>query len=164
MTAKSMKKGNRTATKTIGKGALKASSEMIRQGTFDTSPETASEVTPGASPEVILSNYSNTGELNENTTAASMKLNAQGNLVAQNLLREWLDFTGMRMRQHRHLTETLLGCRSFPDLQQAYTQFWQNAFTQYSVETRRMLLITQGALKDASHAPLENGASKETLH
>jgi hypothetical protein len=45
-----------------------------------------------------------------------------------------------------HLIKVIQGCRSLPDLQQAYSEFWQNAFTQYAEEPRRMLLVTQGAV------------------
>jgi hypothetical protein len=31
-----------------------------------------------------------------------------------------------------HLIKTIQSCRSLPDLQQAYSEFWQNAFTQYA--------------------------------
>ncbi len=82
----------------------------------------------------------------------------------QNFFQEWFEFVDMRMRQHMHLAQSIQGCRSLPDLQQAYTQFWQNTLTQYGEETRRMLLITQGAVDEASHVAQEIGDTKATLH
>ena len=164
MTAKSKRKGNRGAPKTMSKGTLNADAETISQGALDASAETAGQGTPGASAEMISSGCANAGELNEKVLTESTKLNAQGRMVLQNILQEWFEFAGMRMRQHVHLSQTIQGCRSLPDLQQAYTRFWQNAFTQYGEETRRMLLITQGAVDDVSHTALENGAPKATLH
>jgi hypothetical protein len=165
MTAKSKKKGNnRGAPKKMSKGTLNASAETISQGALDASAETVGQGTSGTSAEMIPSGCANAGELNEEVVAESTKLNAQGKMILQNILQEWFEFSGMRMRQHVHLSQTVQGCRSLPDLQQAYSQFWQNAFTQYGEETRRMLLITQGAVDDVSHTALENGAPKATLH
>jgi hypothetical protein len=164
MTAKSKKKANRDAPKTMSKGAtLNVSTETISQDTRDASAETVSQRTPGASAEMMSSGCANAGELNESMLSRSMEFNAQGNTVLQNIFKEWFEFADTRMRQHMHLIQTVQGCRSLPDLQQAYTQFWQDAFTQYGEETRRMLLLTQGAV-DESHAALETGVPKATLH
>lgn len=164
MTAKSKRKENRGASKTISKGAHNASAETINQGALDESAETVSQGTPGASAELISSGCAGAGELNENVLTRGTEFNAQGSMVLQNILKEWFEFAGMRMRQHVHLSQAIQGCRSLPDLQQAYTQFWRNAFTQYGEETRRMLLITHGAVDELSHTALENGAPKATLH
>ena len=164
MTAKSRRKHNRGVSKTMSKGTPDTSAESISQSTRDASAETVSEGAPGASLEMISSGCANAGELNENELAASTNVNLRGNIVLQYLLHEWFGFVGMRMRQHMHLIETIQGCRSLPDVQQAYTQFWQNAFTQYDEETRRILLITQGAVNGASHAAHGNGATQATLH
>ena len=164
MTAKSKRKDNRGAPKTMSKGTPNASAETISQGGLDASAETVAQGTPGASAEMISSGCANAGELNESVPTRSTDFNAQGRMVLQNILQEWFEFAGMRMRQHVHLNQTIQGCRSLPDLQQAYSQFWQNAFTQYGEETRRMLLITQEAVDNVSHTALENGAPKATLH
>jgi Phasin protein len=161
MTAKAKKEGNRGAPKKkMSKGTYNATS----QGALDASAETASQAPPGASPEMISSGRGHAGELNENVLTASTKSNTQASMVLQNLFQEWSQFVGMRMRQNMHLIQTIQGCRSFPDMQQAYTQFWQNAFTEYGEETRRMLRIIQGAVDDASDAAHGNGATKATLH
>jgi hypothetical protein len=163
MTAKSKKKGHKGAQKTMSKGTLNASAETISQDTLDASAETVKQGTPGAAAEHMSSGGARAGELNESVPTRSTEFNAQGSMVLQNIFQEWFEFVDTRMRQHIHLIHTIQGCRSLPDLQQAYIRFWQDAFTQYGEETRRMLLITQGSV-DESHAALENGAPKPTLH
>lgn len=163
MTTKSKKKANRDAPKTMSKRILNVSAETISQDTLDASAETVSQGTPGASAKPISSGSANAGELSESMPTRSAEFNARGSMVFQNVLHEWFEFVGTRMRQHMHLSQALQGCRSLPDLQQAYTQFWQDAFTQYGDETRRMLLITRGAVNE-SHAALENGVPNATLH
>jgi hypothetical protein len=91
---------------------------------------------------MISAGCANARGLKENALTESTKLNAQESMVHQNFVQEWFEFVGKRTRQHMHLIQTIQGCRSLPDLQQAYSQFWQNAFTQYDDETRRMLRIT----------------------
>ncbi|MEH2513356.1 putative Zn-binding protein involved in type VI secretion [Nitrobacteraceae bacterium AZCC 1564] len=181
MTAKSKRKDNKSASKTMVKGALDASAETISQGSLEApahvvsedvrsaTADVVSEGTPSASAGVILSSCANAGEVDEKVLTGSTHfnaqgINAQGSMILQNLVQEWFEFAGMRMRQHMHLIETIQGCRSLPDLQQAYSQFWQNAYTQYGEKAQRMLLITQGAMDDASCAAHENGALEATLH
>jgi hypothetical protein len=147
------------------KGTLYASAKNISsQATLDASSEPVRQGTPIASAEMIPSGRASAGELNENAVMESTKLNAQGSMFLQNFVHEWFEFVGRRTRQHLHLIKTIQGCRSLPDLQQAHSEFWQNAFTQYAEEPRRMLLVTQGAVADASHSADGNGATEATLH
>ncbi|WP_424629738.1 phasin family protein [Bradyrhizobium sp. SYSU BS000235] len=106
----------------------------------------------------------NVGESNENGLTESTKLNAPESMFLQNFVHEWFEFFGKRTREHMHLIKTLQGCRSLPDLQRAYSEFWQNAFTQYVEEPRRMLRVTRGAVADASRGAQGNGAMQATLH
>jgi transcriptional regulator of nitric oxide reductase len=110
------------------------------------------------------SGFAKASELNENMLSQSAKLNSQVSTKPQNITQEWSQFVGTRLREDMRLIQTIQSCRSLPDLQQAYTQYWQNAFAQYGEKTRRMLGITQGAVDDAAHAALENGAAKATPH
>ena len=103
-----------------------------------------------AAAKTISSGFAKARELNENMLTQSMKFNAQVSTNLGNFIQEWSEFVGMRLREDMQLIQTIQGCRSLPDLQQAYTQFWRNAFTHYGEETRRMLRITQGAVDDAS--------------
>jgi hypothetical protein len=102
--------------------------------------------------------------LNEKAQTERAELNAEGSMFLQTFVHEWFEFVGKRTRQHMHLIKTIQGCRSLPDLQQAHSEFWQNAFTQYVEEPRRMLRITQGAVDDAPHGAQGNGATEATLH
>jgi hypothetical protein len=144
------------------KDSLYASARAISQDTLDASADAVSHGTPGGSAEMIPSGRAS--ELNENALMESAKLNAQGSMFLQNFVHEWFEFVGMRTDQHMHLIKTLQGCRSMPDLQQAYSEFWQNAFTQYAEEPRRMLLVTKGGVDDASQAAHGNGATESNLH
>jgi hypothetical protein len=92
------------------------------------------------------------------------KLNESASTFLQNFVHEWLEFVGERTRQHTHLIKRIQSCQSVSDLQQVYGEFWQNAFTQYVEEPRRMLRATQGAVDDAPHGVHGNGATQATLH
>ena len=138
MKATSKRKGSKGTPKRMSKGTPNASAETMSQGT------------PKASAEAISSGFAKASELNENIPTQSTKLNAQVSTNLPNFIQEWSEFVGMRLREDMQLIQTIQGCRSLPELQQAYTQFWRNAFTQYGEETRRMLRITQGAVDDAS--------------
>src|ERR1700750_1179071 len=105
-----------------------------------------------ASAETISSGFAKARELNENMLSQSAKFNTQVSTTLRNFTQEWSEFVGMRLHEDMQLIQTIQGCRSLPELQQAYTQFWQNAITQYGEETQRMLRITQGAVDDAAHA------------
>jgi hypothetical protein len=128
----------------------------------------ANKGTPNVSEETISSGFAKASELNENMLDQSAKINSQVSTTLQNITREWSDFVGTRLREDINLVQTIQGCRSLPNLQQAYMQFWQNAFAQYSEEMVRMLRITQGATQGAvdgaAHAANENGGTKVTRH
>ncbi|CAN5202891.1 hypothetical protein BH10PSE10_BH10PSE10_13970 [soil metagenome] len=99
-------------------------------------------------------------ELNGTMFSETAKFNAQVSTTLQNLGQEWTEFVGARLREDVQLFRTVHDCRSLQDLQHAYAQFWQTAFTQYGDEAQRMLRITQGAMTDATHKAQEMG---ETL-
>lgn len=122
-------------------------------GTFNTSAET-----------IPFPDLAKVSELNRNILTQSAKFNAQISMTLQNLGKEWSEFVGMRLREDMQLVRTVQECKSLPDLQQAYTQFWQNAFTQYGEEAQKVFRITQGAVEEAAHAAQENGVAKATLH
>lgn len=139
------------------------STETISHDPLDAPADAVSENDPGASA-VMMSGCAKTDELHEKVLTPSTNFKAQGSVVFQNLFQEWFKFAGMRMHQHLHLIQAIQECRSLPDLQQAYSQFWQNACTQYGEETQRMMLITQGAVHGASRVTHQNGAEQATLH
>lgn len=102
--------------------------------------------------------------MNNNAQVESPKLNAQGSLFLQYLVHEWLEFVAKRTRQHMHIIKNIQSCRSVPDLQQAYGEFWQSAFTQYAEAPRRMMLVTQGGVDETSPGAQRNGVTNATLH
>jgi hypothetical protein len=53
------------------------------------------------------------------------------------------------------LFRTIHDCRSLQDLQQAYAQFWQTAFSQYGEEAQRMLRLTQGTVEEVARTARE---------
>ncbi|WP_424629616.1 hypothetical protein [Bradyrhizobium sp. SYSU BS000235] len=145
---------DRDARKTMRKDSLDKFTKKITPVTLDAPAETVSHGTPPASAENGLANAS---ELNENALTERAKL--QESMIVQDFAHEWFEFFGERSRQQMLLMKAIQDCRSLPDLQQAYSEFWQNAFTQYIEEPRRILRITQEAVSGASH-----GATKATLH
>lgn len=94
-------------------------------------------------------------ELNGTMLNETAKFNAQISTNLQNIGKEWSEFVGARLREDVQLFRTIHDCRSLQDLQQAYAQFWQTAFTQYGEEAQRMLRITQGTVDTATNAARE---------
>lgn len=94
-------------------------------------------------------------ELNGTMFTETAKFNAHVSTTLQNLGKEWSEFVGARLREDVQLVRTIHDCRSLQDLQQAYAQFWQTAFTQYGDEAQRIMRITQGAVDDATHTARE---------
>lgn len=94
-------------------------------------------------------------ELNGTVFTEAAKFNAHISNTLQNLGKEWSEFVGARLREDVQLVRTIHDCRSLQDLQQAYAQFWQTAFTQYGDEAQRIMRITQGAVDDAAHTARE---------
>lgn len=94
-------------------------------------------------------------ELNGTMFTEAAKFNAHVGSTLQDIGKEWSEFVGTRLREDVQLVRTIQDCRSLQDLQQAYAQFWQTAFTQYSDEAQRIMRITQGAVDDAAHTARE---------
>jgi len=106
---------------------------------------------------IPFADFAKAGLANGNMLSETAKLNAQMSAALQNIGREWSAFVGLRLREELQLFQAIHGCRSLGDLQQAYTRFWQNAFTQYGEETQRMLRIAQGAVEEAADVAKESG-------
>ena len=94
-------------------------------------------------------------ELNGNVFSEAAKFNAHVGNALQNLGKEWSEFVGTRLREDVQMVRTVYDCRSLQDLQHAYAQFWQTAFTQYGEQAQKMMRVTQGAMDDARHATRE---------
>lgn len=89
-------------------------------------------------------------EMNGTVLNETAKFNAHIGTAMQNFGKEWSEFVGKRLREDVQLFRTIHDCRSVQDLQQAYAQFWQTAFTQYGEEAQRLLRMTQGTVEDAA--------------
>lgn len=89
-------------------------------------------------------------EINGTVLSEIAKFNAQVSTNMQNVGKEWSEFVGMRLREDVQFFRSIHDCRSLQDLQQAYAQFWQTAFTQYGEEAQRMLKLTQGTVEDVT--------------
>ena len=72
-----------------------------------------------ASAETISSGFAKARELNENMLTQSSKFNAQVSANCLKFTQEWSEFVGMRLREDMQLIQTIQGCRSLPELQQA---------------------------------------------
>ncbi len=109
----------------------------------------------GSSETTPLSDLVRVSELNGTVLNETAKFNAQLGVTLQNLGKEWSEFVGARLREDVQLFRTIHDCRSMQDLQQAYAQFWQTAFTQYGEEAQRILRITQGTVDQAGNTARE---------
>lgn len=109
----------------------------------------------GPSETIPFPDLARVSELNGTVLNETAKFNAQLSNTLQNLGKEWTEFVGARLREDVQLFRTIHDCRSMQDLQQAYAQFWQTAFTQYGEEAQRMLRITQGAVDKATDTARE---------
>lgn len=116
--------------------------------TTPSSSDNAANKTAGTLPFPDLARVS---ELNGTVFTQAAKFNAHVSTTLQNLGKEWSEFVGARLREDVQLVRTINDCRSLQDLQQAYAQFWQTAFTQYGDEAQRMMRITQGMADEATH-------------
>jgi len=103
-----------------------------------------------ASGTIPFPDLARVSEVNETVLSETAKFNAQIGTAMQNLGKEWSEFVGMRLREDVQFFRTIHDCRSVQDLQQAYAQFWQTAFTQYGEEAQRLMRLTQGTVKDAA--------------
>lgn len=107
------------------------------------------------SETIAFPDLARVSELNGTVLNETAKFNAQVGTTLQNLGKEWTEFVGARLREDVQLFRTIHDCRSMQDLQQAYAQFWQTAFTQYGEEAQRMMRITQGAVDKATDTARE---------
>lgn len=73
----------------------------------------------------------------------------------QTLNKEWADFVGTRLQENTQLLRALGECKTLPDAQSAYAQFWEKAASQYSEEAQRVMRITQGAVEEATRIAQE---------
>ena len=96
-------------------------------------------------------------EMNGSMLNETAKFNAKVGTAMQNFGKEWSEFVGLRLREDVQLFRTIHDCHSLQDLQQAYAQFWQTAFTQYGEEAQRILRLTQGAAEDVTHVAQDTG-------
>ena len=103
-----------------------------------------------ASGTIPFPDLARVSEVNETVLSETATFNAQIGTAMQNLGKEWSEFVGMRLREDVQFFRTIHDCRSVQDLQQAYAQFWQTAFTQYGEEAQRLMRLTQGTVKDAA--------------
>jgi len=94
-------------------------------------------------------------EMNRNTLTETAKLNSKLSTTLQALGKEWTEFVGARLHEDSELLQTLRECRGLPNMQRAYGQFLEKAFSQYGEETQRLMRITQGAVEEAAHIAQE---------
>jgi hypothetical protein len=109
--------------------------------------------------------FARVSEMNGSMLSETAKINAKLSATIQNLGKEWTEFVGARLHEDQQLLDTLRHCKSLPDIQHAYAKFWQDAFTQYGEEARRMMKISQGVVEETARAVQEQAeASIEEVH
>ena len=122
-----------------------------------TGSSTSDNVFNKAAETIPFPDLARVSEMNGTMLNETAKFNAKVSTAMQNLGKEWSEFVGQRLREDVQLFRTIHDCHSLQDLQQAYAQFWQTAFTQYGEETQRILRLTQGATEDVVRATRDAG-------
>lgn len=122
-----------------------------------TTTSTSDNVFGKAAEAVPFPDLARVSEINGTMLNETAKFNAQMSTTMQNLGKEWSEFVNMRMREDVQFFRSIHDCRSLQDLQQAYAQFWQTAFTQYGDEAQRMLKLSQGAVEDVARKAQDHG-------
>lgn len=125
------------------------------EGPEMTNPSTSDNPLNKAAETLAFPDLARVSEVNGTMLNETAKFNAQVSTAMRNLGKEWSEFVGTRLREDFQLFRTIHDCRSLQDLQQAYAQFWQTAFTQYGEEAQRLMRITQGVADDAAHTARE---------
>jgi hypothetical protein len=92
------------------------------------------------------------------------EMNEKLSATMQSLGKEWTGFVGARLHEDQQLLDNLRHCKTLPDIQQAYAKFWQDAFTQYGEEARRMMKISQGVVEETARAVQEQADVSVELH
>jgi hypothetical protein len=123
---------------------------------------TSDNVFNKAAETIPFPDIARVSEINGTMLNETAKFNAQVGTAMQNIGKEWSEFVSMRLREDVQLFRTIHDCRSLQDLQQAYAQFWQTAFTQYGEEAQRLLRLTQGTVENVTRAAKE--ARETTVH
>lgn len=109
--------------------------------------------------------FARVSEMNGSMLSETAKINTKLSTTMQNLGKEWTEFVGARLHEDQQLLDTLRHCKTLPDIQHAYAKFWQDAFTQYGEEARRMMKISQGVVEETTRAVQEQAeASIEEVH
>lgn len=120
------------------------------EGPIMTTPSNSDSAFNKISETIPFPDLARVSEVNGTMLNETAKFNAQLGTAMQNIGKEWSEFVGMRLREDIQLFRTIHDCRSVQDLQRAYTQFWQTAFTQYGEEAQRLMRMTQGTVEDAA--------------
>lgn len=110
-----------------------------------------------ASETIPFPDLSRVSEMNGTMLNETAKFNAHIGTAMQNFGKEWSEFVGMRLREDVQFFRTIHDCRSLQDLQHAYAQFWQTAFTQYGEEAQRLMRMTQGTVEDTARKVQASG-------
>lgn len=120
------------------------------EGPIMTTPSNSDSAFNKISETIPFPDLAQVSEVNGTMLNETSKFNAQLGTAMQNIGKEWSEFVGMRLREDIQLFRTIHDCRSVQDLQRAYAQFWQTAFTQYGEEAQRLMRMTQGTVEDAA--------------
>ena len=120
------------------------------EGPIMTTPSNSDSAFNKISETIPFPDLARVSEMNGTMLNETSKFNAQLGTAMQNIGKEWSEFVGMRLREDIQLFRTIHDCRSVQDLQRAYAQFWQTAFTQYGEEAQRLMRMTQGTVEDAA--------------
>jgi hypothetical protein len=132
--------------------------------TIPSSHESSSYKSAKSAVSLPFFDFARVSEMNENMLSETVRINAKLSATMQNLGKEWTEFVGARLHEDQQLLDTLRHCRTLPEIQHAYAEFWQNAFAQYGEEARRMMKISQGVVEETARAVQEQADTSAEIH
>jgi hypothetical protein len=71
--------------------------------------------------------------------------------------REWASFLNRRLKEDLAVSQQLAECKNLPDLYRVYTQFFQNACSQYQTGLEQMTKLGQSMAENAFQALQSSG-------
>lgn len=87
------------------------------------------------------------------TAMAGVNMRLYDSIAAAN--REWASFVNRRLKEDLAVPQQLAECKSLPDLYRVYTQFFQNACSQYQSGLEQMTKFTQ-SMAETALQPLQS--------
>ena len=97
------------------------------------------------------------------TAMAEVNTRMYESIAAAN--REWASFINRRLKDDLAMPQQLAECKNLQDLYRVYTQFFQNACSQYQSGLEQMMKLSQSITEAAVHSlQSRSGEATQTKH